>query len=121
MGSALSFKNSKNVLGPHFLRKLSMAVDTNQKKLYYSHYTPRKFLILKFKFQVKSSDTPSPQLQMLRQIPVATFLSFPHYDVILCIIMMSYCVSEQKTAKSYLCVKMLIASCILQILCDSIK
>jgi hypothetical protein len=37
-----------------------MAVEINQKELYYNYYTPGKFLTLKFKFQVKSSDTLSP-------------------------------------------------------------
>jgi hypothetical protein len=46
-----------------------MTVEINQKKLYYNHYTSGKFLILKFKFKVKSSDTPLPQLKMLSYVP----------------------------------------------------
>jgi hypothetical protein len=47
---------------PHtlFLRKLSMTVAINQKKLYYNCYTSDKFLTLKFKFQVKSPGNPPP-------------------------------------------------------------
>jgi hypothetical protein len=55
---------------PFLLQKLSMTVEINQKKLYYNHYTSGKFLILKFKFKVKSSDTPSPNFRCL-----ATFLT----------------------------------------------
>ena len=54
---------------PSFLLKLSMTVQINHKKLYYNYYTSDKFLTLKFKFQVKSSDMPAPQLQMLRHVP----------------------------------------------------
>jgi hypothetical protein len=45
---------------PHnFLWKLSMTVEINQKELYYNCYTSSgKFLTLKFKLQVKSSDLP---------------------------------------------------------------
>jgi hypothetical protein len=45
---------------PPLLRKLTMALQINQKKLYYNYYTSDKFLTLKFKFQVKSSDNPPP-------------------------------------------------------------
>jgi hypothetical protein len=37
-----------------------MTAEINQKKLYYNHYTSGKFLILKFKFQVKYSEIPPP-------------------------------------------------------------
>jgi hypothetical protein len=47
-----------------FLRKRSMTVGINQKKLYKNYYASCKFLTLKLKFQVKSSD----QLQMLRYV-----------------------------------------------------
>jgi hypothetical protein len=67
-----SFKNVKIFWGrtpdPPFFRKLSMTVEINQKKLYYNYYTSGKFLALKFKFQVKSYNTP--QLQMLRYVPI---------------------------------------------------
>jgi hypothetical protein len=56
---------------PPFFRKFSMTVAINQKKFYYNYYTSGKFLALKFKFQVKFSDTPPPhpsQLQMLRYV-----------------------------------------------------
>ena len=45
---------------PPFFRKFSMTVAINQKKFYYNYYTSGKFLALKFKFQVKFSDTPPP-------------------------------------------------------------
>jgi hypothetical protein len=55
-----NFKNVKKFSGvpepSNFLWKLSMIVEINQKELYYSYYTSGKFLTLKFKFQVKSSD-----------------------------------------------------------------
>jgi hypothetical protein len=50
-----------------------MAVEINQKKLYYNYYTSGKFLTLKFKFQIKFYHTAPPptprQLQMLRYVP----------------------------------------------------
>jgi hypothetical protein len=55
-----------------FLRKISMTVEINEKKLYYNYYTSDKFLTLKFKFQVKPPPPPPPppsQLQMLRYVP----------------------------------------------------
>jgi hypothetical protein len=38
-----------------------MRVPINHKKVYYIYYTSSKFLTLKLKFQVKSSDIPPPQ------------------------------------------------------------
>ena len=60
-----SFKNVKKIWGedpqtPLHLPKLSMTVQINHKKLYYNYYTSGKLLTLKFKFHVKSSDTPTP-------------------------------------------------------------
>jgi hypothetical protein len=40
-----------------------MTVQINRKKLYYNYYTSGKFLTLKFKFEVKSFDIPSPPPQ----------------------------------------------------------
>jgi hypothetical protein len=37
-----------------------MRLPINHKKLYYNYYTSGKFLTLKFKFQVKSSNIPPP-------------------------------------------------------------
>jgi hypothetical protein len=59
-----SFKNVnifwERTPDPRFLRKLSMTLEINQKKLSYNYYASGKFLTLKFKFQVKSSDTTPP-------------------------------------------------------------
>jgi hypothetical protein len=59
--SVLELQKCKNFLDPPFLPKLSMRVPINHKKLYYNYYTSGKFLTLKFKFHVKSSDIPPPQ------------------------------------------------------------
>jgi hypothetical protein len=57
---------------PPFFQKLSITVEINEKKLYYNYNTSGKFLTLKYKFQVTSSDIP--QLQMLRYIPVNLYM-----------------------------------------------
>jgi hypothetical protein len=44
---------------PPFLQTLSMTVEINEKKLYYNYNTSGKFLTLKYKFQVTSSDPPT--------------------------------------------------------------
>jgi hypothetical protein len=71
VNAVVELQKCKNFLGedyqtPPFLRKLSMTVEINQKKLYYNYYTSGKFLALKFKFQVKSYNTPQTSDASLR-------------------------------------------------------
>jgi hypothetical protein len=57
------FKNVKLVWErgpePPFFQKLSITVEINEKKLYYNYNTSGKFLTLKYKFQVTSTDPPT--------------------------------------------------------------
>jgi hypothetical protein len=60
-----SFENVNILWGgttttPPFLRKLSMTVEINQKKICCNYYTTGRFLTLKFRFQVKISDKLPP-------------------------------------------------------------
>ena len=54
--AVMELQKWKNIPGGHphppFLRKLSMTVEINQKKLYYNYYTSDNFFTLKFKFHV---------------------------------------------------------------------
>ena len=66
----LALENARNIVlelqkWKHFYFQINY-------KLFFNYCPSGKFLTLKFKFQVKSSDTlpPPPQLHMLRYVPV---------------------------------------------------